>query len=724
MLRSAIMPLSTAETTEASKRLEALKRSVDLYNITRQGMAEERDTLTREKRVHEHTLDRVPVAQEFLQTLYDQSSGALIRSCEGAMTDAVQGVIGDKSRIGIDAEIVNNQIKVSVGTVVDLKNDERVLRDIVSNEGGGLTNVVSTSLRAISLVRSGQRRFIVLDESNCYLNPSQIPPYMAVIRDLAYRAGFQVIMLTHHGIEQFANDPEVNVITLRPTDDGAVLHSTHQADTTTPGILSSIDLENFGAHSKLHVPLVAGLNIVTGPSNVGKSRILSALRAVIAGDGSAGDIRTSPDRDGAMVMEKSAVVRITFDGGKTLEWTRKKSGSPAEAWVLRLPGEDGPAKLDGIVCSGRNGMQWVGRSDVMNMVAIGGMWPALHSQKLPVFALDNPKALSALIAVSKTSIHLQSMIAAVSEEKREAMSEIRRIDARLDKLSVLLFKLDSDLPMIQRLVEDAEQLQTVINTAVSNMNAANEFIEEAAGLSAISAIGRSAVQIRLETPEIADVDGMLDLIEDRNLADIDAWAASAALSIPVPADVVLPSVEGAIDLISTHARASAEIARGEQARKLVIKTPDLPDIHGMFEMLGTYDSLNLDVWVGDNAATIRSTISLDDKLASQVSVIEGMREMAGQARESIALSGLRASAGNILASMRLPSLSDRDVIDEARKLSGQYDAAIGEFDASRKKQEEVEAERVTVQSEIDRLKPMLGACPTCGHIDGIASHSH
>lgn len=724
MSRSALIPPSSSEVVEVSNRLESLRRSVDLYIVTQKGLEEERDTLLREKRKHEHTLDRVPVAQELLQNLYDQSSGALIRSCEGAMTDAVQGVIGDESRIGIDAEIVNNQIKVSVGTVVDLKSDERVLRDIISNEGGGLTNVVSTSLRAISLVRSGQRRFIVLDESNCYLNPSQIPPYMAVIRDLAYRAGFQVIMLTHHGIDQFSDDPEVNIITLRPTNDGAILHSTHQADTTTPGIISSIDLENFGAHAKLHVPLIAGLNIVTGPSNVGKSRIRSALRAVIAGDGSSGDIRTAPDEDGRMVMEKAAVVRLTFDGGKTLEWTRKKTGSPVESWVLKLPGESGPAKLDGIVCSGRNGMQWVGRKDVMNMNAIGGLWPALHAQLQPVFALDNPKALSALIAVSKTAIHLQSMIVAVSEEKREAMAEIRRIDKRLNKLSALIFKLESDLSPIKRQVKDAEHLHAAINTALMNINAVHEIMDEHASQSALVEIGAKSRTIRLLTPEIADIDGMLDLIEDRSLADIDAWAGEEARTIPLPAEVAIPDVEEAIQIIKSHDRATQEIARGRHAESLTVTTPDLPDIQGMFGLLHTYDALNLDVWAGGNAAAILGSVTDDRNLASQVADVADMQSMSRSIRESVSIAKLRNLAENIVKSMPLPSLSNRDVIMEARKLSDQYGSAVEEMSGINAQQKEIEAERISIQTEIDTLKPLLGACPTCGHIGGMASHSH
>ncbi len=721
---SATLPESAIEASDASRLLDGLKRQIDLYAVSKESMIDDRNALMAEKKRHERTLDRVPVAQSLLQDLYDKSSGALIRSCEDAMTDAVQGVIGDKSEIGIDAEISNNQIKVSVGTVIHLQNDERVLRDIVSNEGGGLTNVVSTSLRAISLVRSGQRRFIVLDESNCYLNPSQIPPYMAVIRDLAYRAGFQIIMLTHHGIDQFADDRDVNIITLRPTDDGATLTSTHPADTTTPGIISSIDLENFGAHAKLHVPLVAGLNIITGPSNVGKSRILSALRAVIVGDGSVGDIRTSPGPDGKMTIEKTAVVRLTFDGGKTIEWTRKKSGSPAESWVLRAPGSDEPVTLDGIVCSGRNGKQWVGRKDVMNMTPIGDMWPALHSQKLPVFALDNPKALSALIAVSKTSIHLQSMITAVSEEKREAMAEIRRIDARLDKLSVLIFKLESDLTPIQRAVEEAIHLQEAIAASVLNLNAANDILDEFSRLQQECSIGERAKQIKLEPVKISNIDDMLDLIEARNLAEIDLWAAQEASFIGSPDAVEIKDFDGALKLIRDHARAQQEVQRAEIAKSLTVDAPELPDIAGMFDILYQYDSLSLDVWVGQNADAIKQNLKIDDRVAHAVTQIEEMTGTIQQVMKDRRLLQFQKRAAKIAESIRLPSLPERDVIQQATTLIGEYQTARAELASVDRKYTEAQSQQKAIQDEINRLKPLLGACPTCGHIGGIDEHIH
>ena len=95
---------------------------------------------------------------------------------------------------------------------------------------------------------------------------------------------------------------------------------------------------------------------MTGPSNIGKSRIIAALRAVIYGTGSQSDIRTTKDEETHRVhMEKSASVKITFDQGKVIEWTRKKSGSPIESWKLKLPGlpDNEIPVVNGNACSGR-----------------------------------------------------------------------------------------------------------------------------------------------------------------------------------------------------------------------------------------------------------------------------------------------------------------------------------------------------------------------------------
>ena len=51
------------------------------------------------------------------------------------------------------------------------KGDDAPLEDAWLGTGGSVTNLLSTGLRLVALMRSGRRRFLVLDESDCWIKP-------------------------------------------------------------------------------------------------------------------------------------------------------------------------------------------------------------------------------------------------------------------------------------------------------------------------------------------------------------------------------------------------------------------------------------------------------------------------------------------------------------------------------------------------------------------------
>ncbi len=721
-----------AEYTASQTNMGRVQRGHDQRCAERAVLQQQIVDLRSEKAKNEQILDRVPVAQALLQRLYDDAAGKTILACEEAMTNAVQSVIGDDSKIGIDAKISNNQIAVTVGTVVQVNEGERILRDIIDSEGGGLMNVICTILRLIPIVRTNQRKFIVLDESNCFLNPDQIPAHLAVINDLAKRAGFQIIMLTHHGVRQLADDPTTNLITLTPREGNgtATLKSTHPADTTTPGILSQIELINFGGHAHLTVPLIAGLNVITGPSNAGKSRIMAALRAVIAGTGNPGHIRTSKTDDGHTVMQKSATVKITFDGGKVLEWTRKRTGSPRETWSLSVPGMEGPPSIRGVVCSGRG--EWVNFPEVMNIRSIGGLWPSIHTQLTPIFGLDNPKAMSALLSVSKTAVHLDAMNRSVAETKRDAMAKIRLYETQLTDISRRLHTVESHLGSITENIEHAGKLETAISLQQSSRSFANETIDRYTSLRLDAKRGQVATSVIANTaaPSLPDIDGMFSILSRVNPLSTHIWANNYAqwalapvLEITPP---VIPDTNHAATLYAKHARFVQTIAIARKAKSIVIEDQNIPDTSAMTALIEQYDALAMAHWAASNATAIISTMDAA-KIAPDSPTAEAVTAMKGIIQRQAALAVRAEAAGHAKAIMdrTAPSASlptEQANLDAARAMAKAAQAArqtdtAAELAACIAAIAEADAQTQAIAKE-------MGACPTCGHIKGLGDHSH
>ena len=78
--------------------------------------------------------------------------------------------------------------------------------DIMKGQGGSVTNVLSVGLRMFALTTLDEnvhRRFLVLDEQDCWIRPTLVPRLVKVVRAAGKTLGFQVIMISHHDVSTF-----------------------------------------------------------------------------------------------------------------------------------------------------------------------------------------------------------------------------------------------------------------------------------------------------------------------------------------------------------------------------------------------------------------------------------------------------------------------------------------------------------------------------------------
>ncbi len=96
--------------------------------------------------------------------------------------------------------------------------------DVNRGQGGSVQNVLSVGLRLFALARldaEEHRRFLVLDEQDCWLRPELVPKLVNIVHRAAKELKFQVIMISHHDIGLFEKYAD-KIYRFEPTVDGAL----------------------------------------------------------------------------------------------------------------------------------------------------------------------------------------------------------------------------------------------------------------------------------------------------------------------------------------------------------------------------------------------------------------------------------------------------------------------------------------------------------------------
>ena len=78
--------------------------------------------------------------------------------------------------------------------------------DIMRGQGGSVANVVSVGLRMFAITTLNDRRhrkFLVLDEQDCWLHPDLVPRLVKIVHEAGTALGFQVLMISHHDVSNF-----------------------------------------------------------------------------------------------------------------------------------------------------------------------------------------------------------------------------------------------------------------------------------------------------------------------------------------------------------------------------------------------------------------------------------------------------------------------------------------------------------------------------------------
>ncbi len=372
---------------------------------------------------HQARLSWQPEVRNVLEKLQEKEHERQVGAYEKLLTALLKDVLPG------EREVVLKLYTHRSAPALDLfvrKGRGEPLENILTGTGGSVANIISAGLRIIALIRSGKRRFLVLDEADCWIKPLWAPNFANVIQQMALQMGVQVLMISHHEESLFPMISHKLRLEKGPT--GLSTHWSPDSDlpvwTDDQIGLRSILLEDFQAHAMTYLPLSPGLTLLSGDNDIGKSAVVSALRSVFHNEADESVIRHH---------QKSARVTLDFGPDHVLRWERFAKGKIRESFLL-YDADKGPQDSLYATNGAKNTPEWI--EPVLGMGFIEDMDVQLRSQKSVIFLLDQPNSQRAkALAIGEDAGHVQTMIAIDKQENSDARKAISDGESQLEYLS-------------------------------------------------------------------------------------------------------------------------------------------------------------------------------------------------------------------------------------------------------------------------------------------------
>jgi ABC-type glutathione transport system ATPase component len=158
------------------------------------------------------------VTQALIQ-LNEQLFQQLLQVVQEKLTIALQEILDQPIQFKAAADFKRGSATVEFWIE---RGDEK--EDVLRGQGGSVANVLSVGLRMFALTTLDERRhrrFLVLDEQDCWLRPDLVPELVKIVHDAGKALGFQVLMISHHDIVTFEKYAD-RIYTFMPDADGRV----------------------------------------------------------------------------------------------------------------------------------------------------------------------------------------------------------------------------------------------------------------------------------------------------------------------------------------------------------------------------------------------------------------------------------------------------------------------------------------------------------------------
>lgn len=364
-----------------------------------------------------------PDVKEFLDYLQWQEHEKSVGAYEKLLSAFMEEVLPGYRKVVFELTTERNAPALNIFIK---KGENMPPEDALMGTGGSVTNILVTGLRIISLLRSGKRKFLVLDEPDCWLNPDYIPAFSKVINEMAKELGIQIFLISHYVNSTFSGiDHTVHLYRNGNKLDTNILGEIPSWEDHEEGI-KSIMLRDFQAHTDTYIPLSPGVTLFTGDNDIGKSAVVTALRSIFYGKGNKTNIRHFCDKTS---------VSIEFTGNRLLCWERNNKGKYKESYIMLDENHDIDNPLHR--SDGASMPDWLMEETGIGL--IDGLDIQLAWQKEPLSLLgEAPPMRAKALAVGSEADYVQGMMSLAKDDFNDAKSLVKQGEKKLESWRVQL----------------------------------------------------------------------------------------------------------------------------------------------------------------------------------------------------------------------------------------------------------------------------------------------
>lgn len=338
---------------------------------------------------------------------------------------------------------------------------------IYDGSGGSIANIVSTGLRLIALSRLPHRKFIVLDEPDCWLKPDHIPVFAKIIGEISKKLKIQTIIISHHDWKYFKDYGRVIELTYDGKNLKANIVHENEFEETDDDYVKSIRLKQFMSHFDTEFKLHPYLTCLIGENDIGKSALSTAVKAVSYNDSSDSYIKHHTNE---------AQVLFELSKKRQILWQR-----------FRVTTQENPQKVKySLFVDGRLIASEFNSNDVpkfiskeLNIFTSENIDIHVGNQKQPVFLLSSdikPQERAKILSLGKESIIIQKMMENIKDKTRQNKQIVKDGEEKyaiLDKQIQILSNIDdlikktesikNSLFVLEKQKQDIIELNDILN---------------------------------------------------------------------------------------------------------------------------------------------------------------------------------------------------------------------------------------------------------------------
>lgn len=578
------------------RELDEVSRRIALARGEHNALASRKTELETTVGLAKGRLDRKKDVERFIEELQADAHAKRVGDFEKLLSALVMEVLPGEKPIGLELEIERGQPSLDIVSKVAADLTE----DIFEDQGGALTNIVVLGLRMIAVVRSGMRRFIVLDEPDCWIKDERVAAFYSVIKDAAKKIGMQCFAISHHNTSKFAEGISVARIFGHPENaDGVHIENNprqHRWSDDEEGF-RYVRLVNFQGYIDETLHLHPGVNALIGDNNIGKSCFVRALRAVFYGD-----VRDRLIRRG----QTSCSVEIGLREGYILQWTRhaKKNAT----WRLLAPNR--AVFSDEYDTTSKGVPDWVIKD--IGIGPIVGLDPHIIKQKTPIFLLDKPGSTrAAVLSIGQESSHIREMVRTYKKMCDEDSQTVRTGEAEMGRImqrEVHIAKaLDHEhsidelrqaLDGLEKSIEETKKAEVLIEK-IERGRRDNDRLRQSKTLLSTLPSQEDVIKLEKDVRNSAELANILERCEriaaanDLNKRKI-AILGSLPREVPtiVPSDELIRFGKAVKDTLAANEAIRARIAILSQLPK---EAPQLTDVSSAEKFLGDIERIAAEI---------------------------------------------------------------------------------------------------------------------------------